>query len=180
MMKEGRKRLGTRKGSTRQHVSWHQFHEYSNTYCHTERAIALSFSPPVRRSPSTGSFKPVTVVVRSLVSFGVPLSSSRPASRQALATGRGHLLDSGSSSIFLAQTGFGPKAPADGNGDLHFGRHMVISFPRGGFAARSTVSTDAIPSKLPARQGLCRAINAGGAFSTCSPVPTGCLFVTAA
>ncbi len=34
MMKEERKRLGTRKGSTHQHVSWHQFHEYGNAYCH--------------------------------------------------------------------------------------------------------------------------------------------------
>ncbi len=157
------------------------------------RKGARDWTPPIERLPqashrSTGGRSHLVpsslsfLVNRSLVSFSVPPSSSRPASRQALATNWGHLLESGLSSIFpmAASSGFGPKAPCDGTGDLHFGSHTVTSFPRGGFAARSTVLTDAIPSKLPVRQGLRRAVNAGGAFSACSPVPTGRPFVTAA
>ncbi|KAK0452185.1 uncharacterized protein EV420DRAFT_1482269 [Desarmillaria tabescens] len=33
-MREGRKAQGTGKGRTRQHASWHQFHEHGNAYCH--------------------------------------------------------------------------------------------------------------------------------------------------
>ncbi len=53
----------------------------------------------------------------------------------------------------------GSKAPCT-SGDLHFGNCTVISFTRGGFAI-------AIPSKLPARQGLRRAVSSGGGAKRC-------------
>ncbi len=139
--------------------------------------IALSFSPFDRRLPSPDSFEPVLLVDRSLVSFGVPLSLSRPASQQALATNWGHLLESGLSLILLVvvSSGFGPKAPCDGTGGLHFGSHTVISIP-------GEVSPPmAITSELAAWLEPRRAINAReGASNASSPVPTGRSFVTAA